>query len=407
MQRTLIISAIVLVILGLGVGAYFLFSGKPSVTVAPTGSSSLPSAGQVTQSSGGSTTSGSTEPGSGTGATTNAPVAVSGRLVQISAGPVVPGMVVADKKPRNASSTPEVMVSYIERGSGNVFSYTVGTKTITRINNKTIPGIQSASWLPDASVAFVRYLSGEDLSTINTYALSATTTSGFFLPQNLIDIAVSSTSVLSLASGVNGSAISTAHTDGTRSTTIFTTPLTSLRASFAGKGQYLVYSKPSATLSGDAFLVDSNGFFSHVAGPLPGLSALASPSGKWVLVSYVQGNTMQMQLVDTVTNTTLPLPVSTLTDKCVWTSDSSSIYCGVPMNPDISATYPDDWYQGAAHFSDRIWKIDVTGRYAQLTLDFSQSGKGALDATALAVNPSRTMLVFINKNDGSLWGYSL
>ncbi|MFZ2167763.1 MAG: hypothetical protein WAV50_02740 [Minisyncoccia bacterium] len=406
MQRNLIIAAIALVvILGLGTGAYFLFfEGKPSVSVAPTGSS-LPSAGQVTQSTG--TGNGSSEPGgSGTGIT-NAPVAVSGRLVQISAGPVVPGMVVTDKKPRNASSTPEVMVSYIERGSGNVFSYTVGSKTITRINNKTIPGIQSASWLPDASAAFVRYLSGEDLSTINTYSLSATSTSGFFLPQNLLDISVSSTSVLSLASGVNGSAISAARTDGTRSTTIFTTPLTSLRASFAGKGQYLVYTKPSATLTGDAFLVDSNGFFSHVAGPLSGLSALASPSGKWLLVSYIQGATMQMQLVDTVTNTTLPLPVSSLTDKCVWTSDNSSIYCGVPVSPNTSATYPDDWYQGAAHFSDRIWKIDVAGRYAQLVLDFSQAGKGALDATAFAINPSRTMLVFINKNDGSLWGYSL
>ena len=58
-------------------------------------------------------------------------------------------------------------------------------------------------------------------------------------------------------------------------------------------------------------------------------------------------------------------------------------------------------------FSDRIWKIDVTGRYAQLVLDFKEANKGALDAISLAINPSLTTLVFVNKNDGSLWSYSL
>ncbi|MEK7157108.1 MAG: hypothetical protein AAB709_00970 [Patescibacteria group bacterium] len=400
MQRALIISISVLVIIGVIVGAYFyFFTGSASVTVAPRGAS-LPIAGQGT--------SGANEI---TPLTPNpnpsAPVTVSGRLVQISQGPVVPGIAVVDIKAINASSSPEVSVNYIERESGNVFSYLTRAKTLTRINNKTLPGIQSAQWLPDGSAAFVRYLSGADFSTINTYALAATSTSGFFLPQNLSSISVSSTGLLTIASGVNGSAVSLGRIDGTRSSTIFTTPLTALRVSFAGKNQYLAFSKPSAALSGDAFLVDSTGHFSRIAGPRNGLVALASPSGKWVLVSYVQGTTMQMELINAATQLSITLPVATIADKCVWTADGESIYCGVPQNPDVSRAYPDDWYQGAVQFSDRIWKIQVAGRYAQLVLDFSQSAEGNLDAEALAINPVGTVLVFVNKNDGSLWSYAL
>jgi hypothetical protein len=401
MNRTVLISLIVVVVLALGSIMYFLFfTGSPGVTVAPGGSTSLPTAGQTTPPSIGGTTS-------APNASTGTPVVVSARLVQISAGPVVPGEVVTDIKAVNASSSPTVAVNYIERESGNVFTFSPTTKTLTRINNKTIPGIQSAAWLPDGSVAFVRYLSGNDLSTINTYALAATSSTGFFLPQNLSDIAVSSTNVLTLASGVNGSIASLSRTDGTKPLTLFTTPLTSLRTSFAGKNQYLAFSKPSATLSGDAFLVSSTGRFNRVAGPHDGLVALPSPSGKWVLVSYTQNNAMQMELVNTTTNVALALPVATIADKCVWTADDASVYCGIPMNPNISSLYPDDWYQGAVSFNDRIWKIDVTGRYAQLVLDFSQANKGALDAISLAINPSNTVLVFVNKNDDSLWSYSL
>lgn len=401
MRRTLTISVVVIVVLGLGVVAYFyFFPGTATITTAP-GTSSLPVAGPAA-------------PGEEAGETAElplegalgAPTEVAPRLVKISAGPVVPGEAVVSRK-GTASTSPEAVVNYIERQSGNVFSYSTLTKTITRTSNKTVPGIQSASWLPSASVAFVRYMSGTDLSTINTYALSSSGAGGFFLPQNLADIAVASTSILTLASGVNGSSVSSTRTDGTRSSELFTTPLSSVRISFAGKSQYLVFTKPSASLAGGAFLVDTAGRFSRIAGPLNGLVALASPSGKWVLISYSLDNAMQMKIINTATMDSFQLPVATIADKCVWTSSDSSLYCGIPINPSSLNSYPDDWYQGVVHFSDRIWKIDVAGRYAQLVLDFSKETTGVLDAHALAVDPLGTTLVFINKNDGSLWSYSL
>ncbi|MDP2655229.1 MAG: hypothetical protein Q8P17_01575 [bacterium] len=401
MRRTLIIIAIVIVLLGLGVVAYFyFFTGSPGIAVAPAGSTSLPTAGQGTPLPGETT-------GTGTTATNqNAPTPVTARLVQISKGPVVPGEAVVSRA-ANASSSPEAIVSFVERQSGNVFSYSTLTQTLTRTSNKTIPGIQSASWLPNASTTFVRYLSGDNFSTINTYSLPANGATGFFLPQNLAGIDISSTGILTLASGVNGSSVSVARIDGTHSSELFTTPLSSIHASFAGKNQYLVYTKPSSSLAGDAFLVDSAGHFSRIAGPLSGLVALASPSGKWVLVSYVLNGAMQMELVNTATGVATALPVATIADKCVWTNNDAAVYCGVPVSPSPSFSYPDDWYQGVAHFSDRIWKVDTAGRYAQLVLDFTAETKVSLDAESPAIDALHTTLVFVNKNDGSLWSYSL
>lgn len=402
MNRNLIIAAIALVVLGLGAFVYFFFfASSPGVAVTPAGTTSLPLAGQA-PTSGGKVAGGGVPNISSPGT----PVVVTNRLIQISAGPVVPGAAIVTLKPVSASSSPAAVVSYLERESGNIFSYRTDTHTLTRIGNKTLPGIQSAAWLPNASMVFVRYLSGVDASTINTYALFASSSSGFFLPQNLADIAVSSTSVLTLASGVNGSIASLTHTDGTHSSTLFTTPLTSVRIAFAGKNQYLVFTKPSSALMGYAFLVNSSGRMTHIAGPQKGLAALPSPSGKWLLVSYSQSTTMSTELVNTSTGVALALPISTIVDKCVWAADDSSVYCGVPISP-AAASYPDDWYQGATQFSDRIWNIHVSDRYAQMVLDFSQANKGSLDAVGLAVNPSKSTLVFMNKNDGSLWSYAL
>jgi len=405
MQRTLIIGATVVVLAGAGVAGYFYFSNDANITVAPSasGDANLPIIDRtmpapVTEVGETSTT---------TIISPNTPVqGTAARLVKISAGPVVPGAIVVSK-PATASSSAMATVSYIERQSGNVYSYLVNTGTRTRISNRTVPGIQSAVWFPNASSTLVRYLSGNDFSTVNSYALPANGSGGFFLPQNLSDVAVSEAGILTLSSGVNGSIVSLSRTDGTQAKEIFTTPLSSLRISFAGKGQYLAFTKSSAGLAGNAFLIDSSGRFSRVAGPLNGLVAKASSSGKWVLVSYTSNGTMQMSLVNTATGESLPLPVATIADKCVWTADDSSIYCGIPLSPSPNFNYPDDWYQGAVSFSDRIWKIDVSGRYAQFVLDFEKEDMGRFDVNALAIDLLNTVLVFVNKNDGSLWSYSL
>ena len=406
MRRALVIVAVVIVLTGVGVFVYLrFFANLSSVVVTPATEAGFPSAGQGAVNTGQTSST----------FTTAGPVSVSARLVQIAKGPIALGESVVD-----ASSTPtifssatlgtstsDVLVSYIDRQSGNVYVYSENAGHIVRTSDKTLPGIENAFWLPSGRAAFVQYLSGTDFSTVNTYLLQANGTNGFFLPQDLSGLDVSSTSILALASGLNGSVASREHFDGAHATQVFSTPLSSIRASFAGKNQYLVFTKPSALLEGDAYLVGTSGLLSRIAGPLLGLSALASPSGKLVLVSYSEAGVMKMELVTTATGAVTPLPLGTIADKCAWTADSSAIYCGVPVDPPTTGVYPDSWYQGVTHFSDNLWKIDVAGRYAQLVLNFTKETGGSLDAESLAIDPSGSTLAFINKNDGSLWSYRL
>lgn len=403
MRRTLIIGAAIIALGGAGTWAYIYFiAGSPNLEITDTG---LPTSDAFPASDGTAMPNGDLDESSVT--------RVSSRLTRISAGPVVPGVIALNTMAAgegDASSTPsiaDVEVRYVERESGNIYSYLVRAGRSTRISNKTLPGIAEASWLLSGETVFVRYLSGADLSTIDTYGLAADGSGGFFLPQDLSGLAVSSTSVLTLASGTSGSVASVLQPDGTGSAVAFTSPLASLRAAFAGKNRYLAFTKPSVALPGYVFLVNGSGRFSRLAGPLPGLVATPNHAGTQVLISSAGETLFRMALVSTDTGEEIALPIGTVADKCVWTDDDDAIYCAVPVSPPASYSYPDDWYQGAVHFSDRVWKIDVSGRFAQLVLEPPTDSTGPVDAVGLALDPSGTVLVFVNKNDGSLWSYQL
>ncbi|MDB5195148.1 MAG: hypothetical protein JWO84_332 [Parcubacteria group bacterium] len=412
MKRILLIAAAVLVLIGIGVGIYFYFFARTAtLTVGQAGS--LPSAG-----------TGAIDTSAGTPSTQSLGVAVPGagtdvapRLVRITDRPVALGSV-AVYVPRQkigastASTTatytdPEVRVEYIERESGNIYAYQAHARTLVRLSNKTLPGVQEASWLSDGSLAYVRFLEKNGTTErIDTYALPATTTAGYFLQQDLSQVLVRATSTLvTLLSTSGGSSASISTPSGTGLHTLFTTALSSIRLAFSG-ANYVVTTKGSATTDGYSFVVDGKtGAFTRALGPLQGLSTLASPSGKYLLYSYLANGKLALAFLDLSTHVATRLPLSTLPEKCVWMTDDSAVYCGVPTT--FSGTLPDDWYQGAVSFSDRIWKIDLAGRVATLVIDPKQAGNVDVDAVGLSLDSANDILLFTNKRDSLLYAYDL
>jgi hypothetical protein len=412
MRRYLIVGAAAVVILGIAAAAYFaFFRGSSGIVVAPPDENPFASGGAGLPSAPGDT--GSASSTAGAAATSSAPVVVASgaeevaaRLLEVDPGPVVPGVVAFDAvSTSTGSTTREAVIAYLSRQSGNVFAFHLGTRTLVRTSNRTIPGIEEAAWLPSGATAYVRYLSGDDASTINTYALPASGAGGFFLPQDIASLSAGASSLLYLSAGANGTIGTLVRADGSAPAQAFTTPLSQVRAAFAGK-EYLVFTKPSAAIPGYAFLV-AGGSFTEVAGPLDGLVALPSPQGDYALVSYSSAGVLKMELLNLKTLAALPLPVATIADKCAWSADESSVYCGVPTAPSASYAYPDDWYQGAVHFSDRLWRIDVAGRFAELVDDVSVDAGTPVDAADLALDPEARVLTFLNRTDGSLWAYQL
>jgi len=400
-KKTLVIVAGVIVVLGLLVGVYFIFfAGKsPALSTSPT--PAFTTAGD--QAPAQTTTSGPIQ-GAGT--------VVAPRLIRITAGPVAKGSVALLVAAQPAGSTteatlPDTEVRYIERASGNVYAFLVHDRVLTRIGNKTLPGALEATWLPDGSRAFVRYLSSEGgTEQVSTYALPASGGEGYFLPANLSGFGViDQNTIFTLLSSASGSVASIAPLSGSVSSTLFNSPLSSVVLSPSGK-DFVVTTKASSVVDGYAFLVSGKaGAFSRILGPYTGLSTLPSPKGDRILFSYVYKGKLFTSVISVAAHTVTALPIATLAEKCAWSADSVSIYCGVPTA--VTKNLPDSWYQGVDSFSDRLWKVDLTTRLATLITDPTTVTGVRIDMVALTLDTAGDVVVFTNKADNSLWAYDL
>lgn len=422
MRKNITIIAAVIVILGIAVLAYFYFFANQGGLTAQNGvSNPFPASGTVsdTGATGDTTTNDDTVGESG--------VQIAPRLVKITNGPVARGFLVLD-----ASTTPIVSLSsatstaatsslptaqpsytvevrYIDRQSGNMYAYHASDRTSVRLTNHTAPGVQEASWLPDGSLAFLRFLSSDAASEqIETYALPADGASGYLLPRNLSQVfAVNSNTIFTLMGSTAGSIGATMKADGSGATVLFSSPMGALRIDPAGTN-LIAHTKPSDTLPGYAFTIErATGSFSTLLGPLRGLATLPSPDGKEVLYSYLNNGTPALAFIDPKTHSATALPIATFADKCVWAANGVSVYCAVPTSIPSGTELPDAWYQGRVAFSDRIWRIDFIARVATLVVDLPQLIDTPTDADTLTLDRFGSTLVFRNKTDGSLWAYSL
>lgn len=415
MKRLFIIIATIVVVIGIGAALYFLvlapkdgtltvgnpFSGTGSGDVAP--SSDLPTDGMLS----------------------NAGTQLAPRFVKITDGPVARGAVAfgiqipieggdaVNLGTTTATTTariqtkPDVEVRFIDRASGNVYAYVAKERTLTRISNKTLPGIQRASWTPDGTQAFAQFLaSGGGDEVVNTYALTARGGDGYLLESGLASAhVIGSSTLFTLFSGSTGSVGTLSRMDGSNSRTLFSSVLSALTV-HGTSGNLFATNKPSSELDGYSFQIDrTSGGFSRILGPFRGLSVLPSQNGRSLIYSYTSGGTYSLRTLDVATRSSTALPVATLTEKCVWSASGLAIYCAVPTN--LAGNQPDSWYQGATVFTDRIWKIDLTDRTATLVLDPEEIGKVSVDAVNLTVDPLEDFLVFTDKHTGALYSFDL
>lgn len=402
-RRLFTIIASVIVLLGIAVGLYFLLADSAELTVSdnPFAGTDVPS-GTIPE------------------APSGAGEEVSPGLIRITSNFVAEGFVaipristtsapVLDGSTTTPSETVvrDTEIRFIDRASGNIYRFMAQERSLARISNKTLPGIQKASWLPDGSRAYVQFLSGEEgAEFVATYVLPETGEDGFFLEQGLGSArAVGSSSVFTLLSASTGSVGSVARADGTNARTLFTSLLSSLVV-HPTSADYFAHTKPSASLDGYGFRINrTNGSFTRVLGPLRGLSTLPSPNGALLLYGYIDRGVVRLAVLDLSTQNATALPLSTLPEKCVWEPDSTAIYCAVPAS--MPRALPDSWYQGVVVFSDRIWRISMIDRLATLVVDPGAVADASIDAVALTLDPTLDVIVFSDKHNGSLWMYDL
>src|SRR3989344_584835 len=351
--RTIVIGVIILFLLLVGGIFWFYSSQRQNVPGTTTGGifNFFPfGQGPTTTNTPPGTTSTSTENTQGS--------AVSSQLHQISTAPVAGAT--------SFSQSGRDIVRYTERSTGHTYDAFVDTVGVVRMSNTTIPKVSEALWSPATSSLIVRYLdSGENITTYAATLLKQGEEgqlSGIFLPRNILNITFSpnGSSLAYLTDTASGAEVITAKADGSKKTSIFTSPLHEWLLSWPATATLMLQSKPSASAEGFLYSLGINGKVKKVLGNILGLIASVNSAFSKIVFSESAENGLAMRVLDMKSGTTLQLPLSTLPrDKCVWSTRSTTIiFCAAPRQLPAAA-YPDAWYQGLISFSDDIWKIDT------------------------------------------------
>jgi len=307
-------------------------------------------------------------------------------------------------------------VRYVNKATGNIYESDADKINEHKFTNTIIPKIYEAFFTKSPNAVTVRYLK-DDNTTIESYlgtlpvdllgadSAGQQTLNGNFLPEGITDMSVSSDgSQLFYLFNVNDNSIGIM-TDGTgnKKSQIFTSPFTEWLSQWPSPKMVTLTTKPADGIPGYMYAINTDKKdLTKVIGGINGLTTLTSPSGKLILYSTSTNGNLATNIFNKDTGTTNTLGAKTLPEKCVWTKDSSYIYCAVPKSLD-PVLYPDSWYQGLTSFSDEVWKIDsFSGSATKIADPVALSGEG-VDGIKLALDDNEDYLFFINKQDNYLW----
>jgi hypothetical protein len=410
--RTLIIIGILVVIAALaGFWWFFTQQGQEGEGSGQTTESSggffdfLNFGGSVPEDSGGSDL-----PGDIPDIVDQTPVISTEKLRMLVRGPVIGALATTTKNGFSAR--------YVDRATGHISDALIETGEDIKVSNATIPRIQEAYMLPLGEEFILRYFdeSYEIAETFgaklvrNTTSTSTNTeysTDGSFLDSNIESIATSPSDarVAYVVGGASGSTVYVSKSDGTVKSTALTSPIREWLIQWPKSDTLALTSKPSALSPGYLYFIPSKGGATEKAlGAAFGLTTLVSPATTEVLFSGSDRNTFGTALYTINTRTQTEFPLKTLPEKCIWSKKvATQIFCAVPKSIP-PALYPDAWYQGAVSFSDELWSVNTTDGTATLLASPTQSAAPrGIDAIQLSLNKDETVLLFINKKDGSLW----
>ncbi len=310
------------------------------------------------------------------------------------------------------------ILRYVDMATGNIYQTFLDQIDERKFSDTTIPNVHEAFFGDNGNSVIMRYLK-PDGRTISTFAgsfpkaviggdsSSGNEIKGSFLPENITNLVTSFDqsqifylfNTKDVAVGITGSPT------GENKVQVFDSGFTEWLPEWPNPNMITVTTKASYAAPGYMYAINPlKKDFKKVMGDIRGLTTLTSPDGRKVLYS---NNTMSINIYDIASLSTQSVSIRTLAEKCVWSYDSSNIYCAVPKDGISGSQYPDTWYQGEISFSDDIWKINVESNTATKIFDPALQAGEQIDATKLSLNKNGDYLFFVNKIDSYLWGLEL
>ncbi len=301
-------------------------------------------------------------------------------------------------------------VRFVEQGTGTVYETTTAASIEQRLTSTVIARSALAVFSNKGESVAIRFIK-TDNTTVGTFLGKITPGSGLtgtlegnFLPDSIIDIVRSADdkSFAYIVGSESGSVGMTMRADGSGKKQLFQSLLSEWLLDWKSGG-ITATTKASSGINGYTYTVSAGGTFQKILGNIPGLTTNLAPNGKKILYATSTPGMLDMYIQTIASGVDMKVNLSTLPEKCVWSAKSTYIYCAVPQNL-FNATYPDAWYQGSISFTDAFWKIDTT---TGLTTQLTTGSEALIDAIHVQLDPSERFLVFINKNDTTLWSLDL
>ncbi len=370
--------------------------------------------------------------GTQSGAVAPAPESIK-KVMKVSDGPVAGAAFITLERPlteaeladfggdpKTAKTTEQTLaVRYMKIQNGNIYDKYVGrTDAEMRVTNTTIPRVHDAIFGKDGASVVFRYYN-DKTAQIDTYTASIKrddpkapgVVSGSFLPFGITSIAISPDKTkLVYLYPFSGRTIGTvSDMNGLNKKQVSDTAFDDWLVDWPSADTLIFNTKPTGAYGGYLYSINlksGSSVFNRILGNMNGLTSLSNNSGSKILYGKSVNGQPKLYLYDSVKKTTTDTSLFGMPEKCAWSKDSITLYCAIPNSP-APALYPDVWYQGAMSFNDSLWKLNTqTGTYT-LVSNLSEETGGVIDATNLALDSTEKYIVFINKNDQSLWTLGL
>ena len=310
------------------------------------------------------------------------------------------------------------IIKFVDREKGNVYEYdTIKQEEPKRITNTTIAKVQNISWAKTGNNLLLKFL--DDENNINNFSGKIKISTGTdgtigeistetFLTKNSIQTVInpSGDKVFELINkvGKNGSYGLISSTKGENKKQIFDSPLSLFNIDWVNENIITFTTKPSYKDDGFLFFFNlKNNSFDKIFGSIKGLTTNTNETADLVAYSESRDSNTYLNIYNVTKKETTNLNISTLADKCVWsTKNTKLLYCAVPEQVD-KKQYPDVWYQGLTSFNDNIWLIDTESGSTKLLFDIDKETYSDIDVFDLKLSDDNNYLAFTNKNDLSLW----
>jgi hypothetical protein len=318
-----------------------------------------------------------------------------------------------------------VVFRYIERATGHLYEAREDSLTQTRLSNTTIPRVVDAKFLQDGERVLLRTLK-EDQETVETLSarvVAKSTTSpatsgiladgyaleGPYLYQNITDAKINSNGLTYLIpQNTGGSALITSSFDDLSKRLVFESPLRDWVISRLNQNKVLMTTKADSRVPGFSYLINTqNGAMEKLLGDINGLTTLVSPDEKWMIYSVSRNTETNTFVKNLRTNETKRFGISTLPEKCVFSTNNTDIvFCAGPSQFPRE-TLPESWYKGVLSFNDNLWRADLSSDNYDKLLSDREEIEQSFDMIKLEVSPQENFVLFINKKDLTLWSLEI